>query len=109
MIRLVPMLVMLGVGFGVGVYWGVHHPADAQKLAGVEEKQFLEKQKVLLQKLKSKLDQMASSPATGAPSGGASGFLGASSRGKTDPEVDRLKAESDQQLAEVDKMLSKTK
>lgn len=114
MIRFVIMLVCLGVGFGVGVYWGVKHPAAAQKLATVEEKQFVEKQKVLLEKLKRKLDELANAPATtgtGATgtgtTAGRSGFLGASpaAPARTDPELEELKRESDRQLQEADKLL----
>src|SRR5215217_7669933 len=104
MIRLVLMLVCLGVGFGGGVYWGVKHPADAQKLASVEEKQFIEKQKVLLEKMKRKLDELSSAQPTGgagstAP-GGRSGFVSSGQVGaaRKDPELDELKRESDQQL-----------
>jgi hypothetical protein len=114
MIRLVLMLVCLAVGFGGGVYWGVKHPADAQKLASVEERQFVEKQKVLLEKMKRKLDELSSAqPATGAAGGtaGRSGFLGAAptGAGRKDPELDDLKRESDQQLQEANKLLQGAK
>ena len=109
MIRLLLILVALAVGFGVGVYWGVHHPADAQKLASVEERQFVEKQKVLLEKVKRKLDHLASSQSTGSPATGTgrSGFVGTSqaSGGRRDPELEDLKKESDQQLQEANKLL----
>jgi hypothetical protein len=116
MIRLVLMLVCLGIGFGGGVYWGVKHPADAQKLASVEEKQFIEKQKVLLEKMKRKLDELSSAQPTGgtgatgtgtSSTGGRSGFLGAAPAGATrkDPELEELKKESDQQLQQANKLL----
>src|SRR3982751_6854998 len=104
MIRLVLMLVCLGVGFGGGVYWGVKHPADAQKLASVEEKQFIEKQKVLLEKMKRKLDELSSAQPTGgtatggaSSTGGRSGFVSISPAGgaRKDPELEDLKKESD--------------
>jgi hypothetical protein len=113
MIRLVLMLVALGVGFGGGVYWGVHHPAEAQKLATVEEKQFVEKQKVLLEKMKRKLDELSSAQSTSggtSTTGGRSGFLGAASTGpRKDPELEALKKESDQQLQEANKLLQSAK
>src|SRR5689334_14818689 len=109
MIKLLFILVALGAGFGLGVYWGVHHPADAAKLADVESRQFVEKQKVLLEKMKRKLDELASSqPATGttgtaAGATGRSGFVGASQTGaaRKDPELEDLKRESDQQLQQA--------
>ena len=115
MIRLVLMLVCLGVGFGGGVYWGVKHPADAQKLASVEEKQFIEKQKVLLEKMKRKLDELSSAqPAGGAATGataGRSGFVSSGQAGaaRKDPELDELKRESDQQLQQANKLLQTAK
>jgi len=117
MIRLVLMLVCLVVGFGGGVYWGVHHPAEAQKLATVEEKQFVEKQKVLLEKMKRKLDELSSAQSTTGATGGTgstggrSGFLGAAPSGgvRRDPELEDLKRESDQQLQEANKLLQGAK
>jgi len=115
MIRLVLMLVCLGVGFGGGVYWGVKHPADAQKLASVEEKQFIEKQKVLLEKMKRKLDELSSAQPTGgagsASPGGRSGFVSSGQAGaaRKDPELDELKRESDQQLQQANKLLQSGK
>ena len=114
MIRLVLMLVCLSVGFGGGVYWGVKHPADAQKLASVEEKQFIEKQKVLLEKMKRKLDELSSAQPTGGAGGtgsttpgGRSGFVSSGQAGaaRKDPELDELKRESDQQLQQANKLL----
>ena len=121
MIRLVLMLVCLGIGFGGGVYFGVHHPAEAEKLATVEEKQFIEKQKVLLEKMKRKLDELSSAQSTGTagtPSGtatltptGRSGFVGSGPAGaaRKDPELDELKRESDQQLEQANKLLQNGK
>ncbi len=105
MIKMIVLLLGLAVGFGGGVYWGVHHPDDARKLSDAEERKVLEKQKELLAKLKGKLDQLASSGA--ASTAGRSGILGAAQGGKADPEIDRLKAESDQQMNELDKLLKK--
>src|SRR5688572_29686894 len=107
MIRLVLMLVCLAIGFGGGVYWGVHHPVAAQKLATVEEKQFVEKQKILLEKMKRKLDELSSAQPTGtSATAGRSGLLGAAPSGgaRKDPELEDLKRESDQQLQEANKL-----
>ena len=116
MIRLVLMLVCLGIGFGGGVYWGVKHPAAAQKLATVEEKQFVEKQKILLEKLKRKLDELSSAQPTSGTTGagtpaGRSGFLSSTPSGgpRKDPELEDLKRESDQQLQEANKLLQSAK
>jgi hypothetical protein len=113
MIRLVLILVALAVGFGVGVYWGVKNPTQAQQLASVEEKQFIEKQKVLLEKMKRKLDELSSArggTATITPSG-RSGFAASGAGGGTaarpDPELDELKREADQQLQEANKLAQK--
>ena len=106
--KVIVLLLGLAVGFGVGVYWGVHHPAQAQKLADEEERRFLEKQKQLLEKVKSKLDQLASSRTGTTGATGRTGFVaGGQSGGAKDPDVDSLRDESQRQLAEVDKMLSR--
>jgi uncharacterized protein HemX len=111
-IKVIVLLVGLAIGFGAGVWWGVKNPEQAQKLAAEEERRVLEKQKELLAKMKAKLDQLASSR-TGTSSGtsGATGrgfVSGAQSAAPKDPEVDRLKAESDEQMKELDKLLVKT-
>jgi len=109
-IKMVVLLFGLGIGFGVGVYWGVNHPVEAKRFADEEERRVLEKQKELLAKLKSKLDQLTSShsatASTAKPVG--SGFVAGGAAGAAkDPEVDNLKVESDQQLKELDKLLKK--
>lgn len=118
MIRLALMVVCLAIGFGVGVWWGVKNPAQAQKLATEEERRFVEKQKELLERMKKKLDELASArgiggggtsnPSTaGATPTGRSSFVGPARAGpaRVDPEVEALKKESDQQLQEADKLL----
>ena len=111
MIKIIVLLLGLGIGFGAGVYWGVKNPEQAKKVAAEEERRVLEKQKELIQKLKTKLDQLASSrTATGVTGakGVGSGFLSGGQTGgaKADPEVEQLKAESDQQLADLDRLLN---
>ena len=110
MVKIIVLLLGLAIGFGVGVYWGVKNPDQAQKLAAEEERRFLEKQKQLIEKMKSKLDQLASSRTVTGATGGRSGLIsGAQAGAAKDPEVDKLKAESDQQLAELDRILKKGK
>jgi hypothetical protein len=112
MIKMIVLLLGLAIGFGGGVWYGARNPDQAKKIADEEERRVLEKQKELLAKVKSKLDQLASSAtSTGSGSGstgGRSGFVGAGQSGaKPDPEIDRLRAESDQQLRELDHLLKK--
>jgi hypothetical protein len=105
MIKIIVLLLGLAVGFGGGVWYGVRHPEEGKKIADEEERRVLEKQKELLAKLKTKLDQLASSrTATSVKGVGSSLLSGAPAK---DPEVDTLKAESDKQMAELDKMLKK--
>ena len=108
MIKIIVLLLGLAVGFGGGVWYGVRHPEEGKKIADEEERRVLEKQKDLLAKLKTKLDQLASShtgtTTFGAKSPGVGFVPGAAAK---DPEVDSLKAESDKQLAELDRVLSK--
>jgi len=112
MIKIIVLLLGLAVGFGGGVWYGVNHPEQAKKIADDEERRVLEKQKELLAKLKTKLDQLASSrtgTTTTSIKAPGVGFVGGAAGGAPakDPEVDSLKAESDKQMAELDKVLSK--
>jgi len=113
-IKMVVLLFGLGIGFGVGVYWGVNHPVEAKRFADEEERRVLEKQKQLLAKIRSKLDQLANGGTSAAPTGattgttgGRSGFIGSTPPAKADPEIDRLRTESDQQMNELDRLLKK--
>jgi hypothetical protein len=106
--KLIVLLLGLAVGFGGGVWYGVRHPDQAKKIAEEEERRVLEKQKELLAKLKTKLDQLASSRTVGPVKGVGSGFLsGTPGAAQKDPEVDQLKAESDSQMAEIERIMKK--
>jgi hypothetical protein len=108
MIKMIVLLLGLAIGFGAGVWWGHKNPEQAKQLAEREERVVLEKQKELLQKMRDKLDQLASSRVGTSAKGGGSGFLSGAQAGaaRADPEVDKLKAESEQQMAELDKLLN---
>lgn len=113
--KLIVLLLGVAIGFGGGVWWGVKNPAEAQRFAAEEERRVLEKQKVLLQKFKTKLDQLAGSRAGGGAPGAkgiGSGFLAGNQSGSAarhDAEVDQLRSESDQQIAELDRMLQSSR
>src|SRR5580698_4407 len=36
MIRLIVSVLLLGIGFGAGVFWGVHHPREAARVTNTE-------------------------------------------------------------------------
>jgi hypothetical protein len=121
MIKLIVLVLGLIVGFGIGVYWGVHHPVEARKLADEEERRFVEAQKKLLERLRRKLDELtqrataSTTPGSAvAPSGttptGRSGFAAAPNLGplRADPEVEELKRESDRQLQEANRLLEES-
>jgi hypothetical protein len=115
-------LVILAVGFGLGVYWGVKYPIQAQKLASEEERRFVEAQKILLERVKQKLNQYASTQPTTVPTttpgtfsananSGRAGFVSASQSPapRPDPEVDELRRESERQIAESDRLLQQSR
>ena len=60
MFKLIILVLGLVIGFGGGVYWGVHHPDQASSLSAQEEEQFLRAQQSLAQQTKSTLDRLAS-------------------------------------------------
>src|SRR5690348_12643740 len=106
MIKIIVLLLGLAIGFGGGVWYGVRHPEEGKKIADEEERRVLEKQKELVAKLKTKLDQLASSrTGTAGVKTPGTGFL--SGAPAKDPEVDSLDADADKQLAELDKVLKK--
>ena len=121
MIRAAIGLVILAVGFGLGVYWGVKYPIQAQKLASEEERRFVEAQKILLERVKQKLNQYASTQPTTVPTTtgsfstnaatGRAGFVSASPSAapRPDPEVDELRRESERQIAEADRLLQQSR
>ena len=116
MIKMIVLVLGLIVGFGIGVYWGVHHPVEARKLADEEERRFVEAQKQLLERLRRKLDELtqrastaATAPTRGIAGTGRSGFVAAPQPAggavRPDPEVEELKRESDKQLQEAERLL----
>ena len=113
MIKMIVLLVGLAVGFGVGVYWGVHHPAEAQQMAAEEERRFIEAQKALLEKTKRKLDEIlqrgSAALNTGSRGGGRTGFVagrpGTAPAMTPDPEVQALREEHERQIQEAEKLL----
>ena len=103
------LIIGLGLGFAGGVFWGVHHPAQASQLAGEEERRFLEAQVKVTEAIKSKLDQLASrqsQSAKGPGSGFVSGIGGSSG---PDPEIASLRDQSDHQLQDLHKRLDQLK
>jgi len=48
MFKLIGHVVVFAIGLGVGVYWGVHNPTDAVRLANIEQAKIdLARQQVL--------------------------------------------------------------
>src|SRR5688500_19856175 len=74
MVKLIVLLLGLAIGFGGGVDWAHKNPDQAAKLSAEEEKRFLEAQLAITEKIKAKLDGLASAASSKTP-GGSSGFL----------------------------------
>jgi hypothetical protein len=106
-IKIIVLLLGLAVGFGGGVWYGVNHPEQGKKIADEEERRVLEKQKELVARLKTKLDQLASSRTTAGAKTPGTGFVSGAPGATKDQEVDKLDAEADKQMAELDKILKK--
>ena len=108
MIKMIFLLVGLAVGFGGGVYWGVHHPVEAQKLAAEEERRVMEAKIAATKALKEKLDQIINRPAAGGETpAGTSGFVsGARRTAAPDPKVVALRDQTERELAEMEKQLA---
>ena len=116
MFKLLFLLVGLGLGFGTGVYWGVHHPAQASQLADEEEQRFIELQIKTSEAIKQKLDQIASKQqpqqAAAAPAKpfAPSGFVSArTSAAAPDPDVAALRQQQDEQIQQLHQRLAQLK
>jgi len=99
------LIIGLGVGFGGGVFWGVHHPAQASQIATDEERRFLEMQVKVTEAIKSKLDQLASRQSQAAK-GPGSGFVSGGSASGPDPEIASLRDQQDHQLQQLQNRLN---
>ena len=110
--KLIVLLVGLAAGFGIGVYWGVHHPTEAATLSAQEEAKFIELQLQASQAIKAKLDQIAnkqsSAPAAGKSFVG-SGFLGKSAASGPDPDVVAARDQQDAQIQQLQQKLAQLK
>jgi hypothetical protein len=107
--KMLSLLLGLALGFGGGVWWGVHHPSEASSLSAEEERQFIQLQIKTTQAVKDKLNQIAARQqnSTGGKSFG-SGFLsgGGHSTG-ADPDLVSLANDQDRQLQDLQQHLAK--
>ena len=101
--KLIVLIFGVAVGFGVGVYWGVHHPTQAATLSAQEEQQFLQAQIKLSEAVKAKLDSLASKPVASGKTFG-SGFVSGGSSAP-DPEISNLRDDQDRQIQQMKQRL----
>jgi len=99
--KLLFLIVGVAIGFGTGVWWGVHHPAQAAQLSAQEERKFIELQIKTTEAIKQKLDRIASSQQSQSSTPG-SGFVSSGGRPSgPDPEIASLRDQQDQQLQQL--------
>src|SRR5688572_23554307 len=104
MIKLIVLALGLVVGFGAGVYWGVHHPVEAQKLAAEEERRVLEAKKQVAEAFKKRLDGIiSSSPKPGTSD--ASFLPSATGSPPSDAKLLDLRRDTEREIEEMDKQL----
>jgi hypothetical protein len=109
--KLIALIIGLAAGFGVGVYWGVHHPSQAASLSAAEESKFIEVQIKTSEVIKQKLDQLASKQqATPGNKFAGSGFVSSGSTASTpDPEINSLRDDQDHLLQQLHQRLDQLK
>ena len=102
MFKLIVLVVGLVLGFGIGVYWGVHHPAQASDLAKKEEEWFLKGKMEATKAISEKLDK-ALAKEQPAPRLPGSNFLGGSAPagGDSMEAVRRIRDEQKQELQKI--------
>jgi hypothetical protein len=102
MFKMIFLLVGLVLGFGLGVYWGVHNPTQASDLAKKEQEWFLKGKMEATKAISERLDQALAKeqPAARAP---GSNFLGGSapSRGESMEAVRQIRDEQKQELQKI--------
>jgi hypothetical protein len=93
------------VGFGGGIYWGQKHPDQAAQVSAAEEKQFLQAQLAITEKIQAKLDQLSNKASNGKSAG--NGFISnAQASGATASDVNDIKSDTQKQQAELRKHLA---
>ena len=109
--KLIALLIGLAVGFGGGVYWGVHHPSQAASLSAAEESKIIEMQIKTTEAVKQKLDQLAAKQQpTAANNFGASGFVSqGTGTPAADPEINTLRDQQSQLLDQLHQRLNQLK
>jgi hypothetical protein len=110
MLKMIFLLAGLAVGFGAGVYWGVHHPVEAKNLAEAEERKAIEYKIAVTQAVKQKLDEIINKKSANPPAG-ASGFVsggggGGGGRRTVDPDLVQARNEEDQELQQLRQRLA---
>jgi hypothetical protein len=103
MFKLIALVLGLAIGFGGGVYWAHHNPDEAATLSAAEEKQFLQAQLAINQKIQAKLDQLQGKSKTA-----GSGFL-SSGGGPSAADVNDVKSDAQKQQDQLQKRLAELK
>lgn len=109
MFKLIAFFLGVAVGLGGGIYWSVHHPAQANTVAATEERKFIELQLQASQAIKQKLDQLANKQQQQQSSGGGpgSGFLSARSAPVVTPgEISSVRDQQDEQIRRLQQRLN---
>lgn len=103
--KLIILVLGLVVGFGVGVWWGVNHPAQAQQLSTAEERKFLQAQIKVTEAARDQLDRLIASHASqgsAAPAAPGPGFLSSSPTPSTDTSaMIRMRDQQQKQLDDL--------
>ena len=107
--KLLFLIAGLALGFGGGVYWGVHHPVEAAQLAQREEEEVLKLKVQAMEKIKQTLDRIIAEQKDGDTTTGTvprTGFVsGRTGPAKVDPELLKLREEQEQQLQQLKQQL----
>jgi hypothetical protein len=102
--KLIMLILGAALGFGGGVWYGVHHPKEAADLAAKQEEWINQGKMQATQAVKERLDKILdkqkTAPAAGLSFTGGSSLLG-SSGGTAADELKQLRDEQDKNLKEM--------
>jgi hypothetical protein len=98
MFKLIALVLGLGIGFGSGVWWGVHHPTSAASLSAEEEQNVLAQTQTLREKIHNLVVKQQGGGGIAGTGIGSNLVGGGASTPAVDPDLKELDDKAQSQL-----------